>query len=845
MIEKIKNKISNKNNWKYLTLLGLIIAVVFFLMAPEPTQAGWIDQLLKGLTNAGWEFFSFIFIKLPVGFMIVIATMLQFVAWIFFLVASNMIEDFFNPDFYMELGGFASNETIIKAHNIVTLIADMGFIVALLFIGVGTIFRVEKYSYKKLLVRLVILAFLTNFSRVFAGIVLDFTHVIMFGNIFGNPIAKLRETIWNLLALKWKATADIILKILSADDLVEIVATAIGPVLTVAFVFLATFVIGSVAMLLIVRTVAIWVLIVVSPLAYVGMILPDTQGMASKWWSAFLKYAFMGPLMLFFLWFSAEVLTIIPSEGGDSISNIASQIDGAEHTSKAENHINSYNTWIYLIFAMVLLIGSVYMAGVMGAAGAGMAMKLSTAGAAALTGLGVAGLTKVAARKLGGVIENKGKKMSESEKKVRNLAGKGLQKVGGGLKLASAFLDPVNTGRLVKEKINRTKHAMREEDTEAIEKTLTGASAFFDRGAKKRAEEIEQNQRNQKRDNANKEIKNNEEEIKEIEGENEQLEKEIKEIEDEKARKKANNDREALEKQIQELESQKQGNELRIADKKSQKQGNELRITDKEHANQVLKEKLSEAGELNENKDKEAIKNARKAVWKNHFREAVNYDRPREVEVANETEKYKQSGVRTPEQLIQAYQGTTNENQKEALTRMAWSMGAIKPFLSALGRKDDADGIKKFLETEFSDSRQQRRLASDLSATAMANDDFYHAGLTRIDPITKELRLAEPKEQQEFVISEIQSMNNRGLARSLKPQHINDRVVFEHLIKRMDTQGFQNSAFNISDAVANAMKQKVRDLKSDNNLDRDQVKKITETINQVLISRQKSGSGPF
>src|SRR5690606_27524308 len=79
----------------------------------------------------------------------------------------------------------------------------------------------------------------------------------------------------------------------------------------VASIFLMIFAIGaffamvSILAFLVIRTIALWVLLLTSPLAYGLRILPATKAYSTKWWSEFLKYAFFTPILGFFLTIAA------------------------------------------------------------------------------------------------------------------------------------------------------------------------------------------------------------------------------------------------------------------------------------------------------------------------------------------------------------------------------------------------------------------------------------------------------------------------------------------------------------------------------------------------------------
>src|SRR6185369_10487991 len=57
----------------------------------------------------------------------------------------------------------------------------------------------------------------------------------------------------------------------------------------------------AIAVFLLIRIVFLWVLLLVSPIAYAAGILPSTAHYRDEWWDTFLKYAFFTPIMAFFL----------------------------------------------------------------------------------------------------------------------------------------------------------------------------------------------------------------------------------------------------------------------------------------------------------------------------------------------------------------------------------------------------------------------------------------------------------------------------------------------------------------------------------------------------------------
>jgi hypothetical protein len=61
---------------------------------------------------------------------------------------------------------------------------------------------------------------------------------------------------------------------------------------------------GAYIFILVGRMIRLWILIVLSPLAFVLSVIPKTQGFASQWWSELGDNLVTGPVLLFFIWLS-------------------------------------------------------------------------------------------------------------------------------------------------------------------------------------------------------------------------------------------------------------------------------------------------------------------------------------------------------------------------------------------------------------------------------------------------------------------------------------------------------------------------------------------------------------
>jgi len=85
--------------------------------------------------------------------------------------------------------------------------------------------------------------------------------------------------------------------------------------ISIVFVVIATIAFLVIDIVFIGRYVMLVFLIVLAPLPFLLMILPATKKFASMWWQKFLKWAFIGVIITFFLWL-IPALNISPQGGG-------------------------------------------------------------------------------------------------------------------------------------------------------------------------------------------------------------------------------------------------------------------------------------------------------------------------------------------------------------------------------------------------------------------------------------------------------------------------------------------------------------------------------------------------
>lgn len=297
----VKKIISNKTEKKINPLkvyLFFVFVLSVFVLTTQFVKADSISDLVSGIMQG----FAWLLLALA---QFCIALTVFFLRFFITLASYN---DFIDTS-VVKIGWYMVRD-----------VANMFFIVALLVIAFATILGVEKYEWKKSMVKLVIMAILINFSNMIAQLIIDVAHI--FTVTFLNAISATAGG--NLISM---FSLDRVTEMVSKKDLGWTnemqMQTQIFAGAAAAFIFagLAAVAIGSYCIIMIYRVVILWVLIILSPLAYLFAAMPATEKYAQEWWKEFINYVTVAPIMVFFLWLAFASL---------GTGDILSQIEGAK-----------------------------------------------------------------------------------------------------------------------------------------------------------------------------------------------------------------------------------------------------------------------------------------------------------------------------------------------------------------------------------------------------------------------------------------------------------------------------------------------------------------------------------
>lgn len=270
---------------------------------------------------------------------------------------------------------FITSPAVTMGWVIIRDICNMFFIVILLIIAFATVLNIEKYSWKHLLPKLLIMAVLINFSKLICGVLIDFAQVVMLTFVNGFR---------DIAAGNFAEMAGIhgLLNVPSNNESVSFLSVAGTYILALLYIIFSVIIMGVVLCVLVIRMIMLWILVVLSPFAYLLETTPSTKAYAGKWWSYFASNLVSGPLLAFFIWLSFAATQSTASgalqgfennrpDGGAEegrVSQLAEQRAGLASAGTPEGMLK-------FVISMGLLIGGLMMTKEIGGAAGAIAGK--------------------------------------------------------------------------------------------------------------------------------------------------------------------------------------------------------------------------------------------------------------------------------------------------------------------------------------------------------------------------------------------------------------------------------------------------------------------------------------
>jgi hypothetical protein len=294
---------TTKKIYSFLAKRKLIFFVLFFvflgILFPAKTAfAQWYNVLIGSITYV------------PMALIGVALSVIVLLSSLLAAFSGLVLSWVTSPTFINWSYTNPSTNPIIKIGlDITQPFVNMILILVLVFIALATILRLGGYQTKKLLPTFIIVALLVNFAPVICGLIVDASNIVM--NYFTQYIKDVTRLTSTLKELgdSWRGFIGSPTRF-EATKQVPLIANLVVLIIVNLALFLILLLFAIVFM---VRYLAIWTLVILSPLAFACYILPATKKIWKLWWNQLIQWSIIGITMAFFLYLADQFAVLNPA----------------------------------------------------------------------------------------------------------------------------------------------------------------------------------------------------------------------------------------------------------------------------------------------------------------------------------------------------------------------------------------------------------------------------------------------------------------------------------------------------------------------------------------------------
>lgn len=239
-----------------------------------------------------------------------------------FAIAATLFSWVVEPANISGDNGMLNKQAVKDVWIMVRDLLNMSFIIVLLFSAFGTIFRDDKWNIKKVWLNILINALLVNFSYPIARIIIDISNVAFYYLLNNLFIADGATAVSGSSIFAGFGDSSRLGKILMPDGFTQYDIAYI--IASIVFVFILGMTLFIIAALFMVRLVGLTMLVMFSPIGFVGYAIPSMSGYADKWWKNLMNYSFFAPIMIFIMAISLRIMQAVSSENFKSMVSKAS-----------------------------------------------------------------------------------------------------------------------------------------------------------------------------------------------------------------------------------------------------------------------------------------------------------------------------------------------------------------------------------------------------------------------------------------------------------------------------------------------------------------------------------------
>lgn len=278
------------------------------------------------------------------------------------MIAGMIFDWAINPVNFTTVVG---SQAVKDGWMVVRDLLNLSFILVLLYSAFCTVFQIEKFHIKKIILMVVLMALLVNFSYPIALFIIDTANVALYffvGKAFPSlsNTSGLSASVANIARVGWSASPDIG-DYATVNQFMPIVKL----ILSILFMFIFTITMLIIAALLIIRIVVLAIVVIFAPIGFVGLIFPALNKYADDWWTALFKQSFYAPIQMFFVYFAIRMMQELNS--GGVVEKIKANVTNAiSENAYSDIIVNG----VYMTIPIALMWTGMVMGQKMGAIGA-------------------------------------------------------------------------------------------------------------------------------------------------------------------------------------------------------------------------------------------------------------------------------------------------------------------------------------------------------------------------------------------------------------------------------------------------------------------------------------------
>ena len=319
-------------------MLFLIFSLLFFPLKPTFAFLGIGDVGIFDLAEV--QLNALDFVDNVVLQVILFLALLLVESQVFLYVTANLLQWAINFPINLH------NDLILSGWHFTVGLTNLFLILIFVVIVIAYILKIESFAAKKALPKLIIVAFLINFSLVFIGVFVDIVQIILKSiiNALGTDlpslaIAPLVSNMWNLfigyeIAIGSYAVVALIPYVNVAASYILLMAVVVGEAffgtysLSILLIILG-FALGLIFLtyfvIFLMRIAMIWILAILSPLAFACWILPQTEKHWKEWLQELTEWLTCGVLIILLAGLGLKLFalnTVVPGTGPISIGGM-------------------------------------------------------------------------------------------------------------------------------------------------------------------------------------------------------------------------------------------------------------------------------------------------------------------------------------------------------------------------------------------------------------------------------------------------------------------------------------------------------------------------------------------